>query len=207
MSISCDPNYTFSIDNHTFTIIEVDGVNHEPLVVDSLQIFAGQRYSVILTANQTVDNYWIRSLPNNGVTSFDGGLNSAILRYNGANTTADPTTTQITSVNLLVQSNLIPLDSPAAPGLPEAGGADILLNLAIAFDAAALNFTVNGVSFVPPTVPVLLQILSGAVDATDLLPTGSVYTLAPNKVVELSIPAGAAGGPVNLRSALYRCCN
>lgn len=204
MSISCDPNYTFSIDNHTFTIIEVDGVNHEPLVVDSLQIYAGQRYSAILTANQTVDNYWIRSLPNNGVTSFDGGLNSAILRYSGANTTTDPTSTQTTSVNPLVESNLIPVDSPAAPGQPEVGGADIVMNLDLGFDATALNFTINGVSFVPPTVPVLLQILSGTVDATALLPAGSVYTLAANKVVELSIPAGMVpGGPVSRRSALY----
>ena len=204
MSISCDPNYTFSIDNHTFTIIEVDGVNHEPLVVDSLQIYAGQRYSAILTANQTVDNYWIRSLPNNGVTSFDGGLNSAILRYSGANTTTDPTSTQTTSVNPFVESNLIPVDSPAAPGQPEVGGADIVMNLDLGFDATALNFTINGVSFVPPTVPVLLQILSGTVDATALLPAGSVYTLAANKVVELSIPAGMVpGGPVSRRSALY----
>ena len=204
MSISCDPNYTFSIDNHTFTIIEVDGVNHEPLVVDSLQIYAGQRYSAILTANQTVDNYWIRSLPNNGVTSVDGGLNSAILRYSGANTTTDPTSNQTTSVNPLVESNLIPVDSPAAPGQPEVGGADIVMNLDLGFDATALNFTINGVSFVPPTVPVLLQILSGTVDATALLPAGSVYTLAANKVVELSIPAGMVpGGPVSRRSALY----
>jgi iron transport multicopper oxidase len=41
VSISCDPNFTFSIDGHQMTIIEVDGVNHRPLLVDSLQIFAG----------------------------------------------------------------------------------------------------------------------------------------------------------------------
>jgi len=41
VSMSCDPNFIFSIDGHNMTIIEVDGVNHKPLVVDSLQIFAG----------------------------------------------------------------------------------------------------------------------------------------------------------------------
>lgn len=30
------------------TIIEVDGVNHNALTVDSIQIFAGQRYSFIV---------------------------------------------------------------------------------------------------------------------------------------------------------------
>jgi iron transport multicopper oxidase len=40
-------------------IIEVDGINHKPLVVDSIQIFAGQRYSFVLDANQKVNNYWV----------------------------------------------------------------------------------------------------------------------------------------------------
>lgn len=198
VSISCDPNYTFSIDGHNFTIIEADGVETQPLVVDEIQIFAGQRYSFILEANQTVENYWIRANPNLGTTGFDGGLNSAILRYSGANTTADPTSDQTTSVTPLVEANLIPLVSPGAPGIAEIGGADVLLNLNLAFNGASSEFSINGYIFTPPTVPVLLQILSGAQLATDLLPSGSVYVLPPNIVVELSIPAGLAGGPVSL---------
>lgn len=41
VSISCDPSFNFSIDSHQMTIIEVDGVNTQPLLVDSIQIFAG----------------------------------------------------------------------------------------------------------------------------------------------------------------------
>ena len=41
ISISCDPSFNFSIDSHTLTVIEVDGVNVQPLKVDSLEIFAG----------------------------------------------------------------------------------------------------------------------------------------------------------------------
>ena len=33
----------FSIDNHTMTVIEVDGTNSQPLLIDSLQIYAGAR--------------------------------------------------------------------------------------------------------------------------------------------------------------------
>ena len=84
MSLSCDPNYTFSIDNHTMTVIEADTVNTQPLEVDSIQIFAAQRYSFVLEANQDVDNYWIRALPNAGTLGFADGINSAILRYDGA---------------------------------------------------------------------------------------------------------------------------
>uniref|UniRef100_UPI00403B38C7 Laccase n=1 Tax=synthetic construct TaxID=32630 RepID=UPI00403B38C7 len=194
VSISCDPNFTFSIDGHNLTVIEVDGVNHEPLTVDSIQIFAGQRYSFVLNANQPVDNYWIRALPNVGSTNFDGGINSAILRYKGA-PNAEPTTTQSTSSNPLNEANLHPLENPGAPGAPTAGGADVNINLALAFSGTSGKFTINGASFTPPTVPVLLQILSGAQTAQDLLPSGSVYTLPPNKVIEISIPGGAVGGP------------
>jgi Multicopper oxidase len=42
VSISCDPNFTFSIDDHVMTVIEVDGANVIPLQVDSIQIFAGK---------------------------------------------------------------------------------------------------------------------------------------------------------------------
>jgi iron transport multicopper oxidase len=42
VSISCDPAFAFSIDSHQLTIIEVDGNNVQPLVVDSLEIFAGK---------------------------------------------------------------------------------------------------------------------------------------------------------------------
>jgi iron transport multicopper oxidase len=49
VSISCDPSFVFSIDGHKFTVIEVEGQNVQPLLVDSLQIFVGQRYSVVVS--------------------------------------------------------------------------------------------------------------------------------------------------------------
>lgn len=42
VSISCDPNFQFSIDGHDMTVIEADGITHQPVVVNSLQIFAGE---------------------------------------------------------------------------------------------------------------------------------------------------------------------
>jgi iron transport multicopper oxidase len=60
-------------------------------------------------------------------------------------------------------------------------------------------FLVNNVPFEPPSVPVLLQILSGAKKASDLLPAGSIYGLEANKSVELTIPGGAIGGPVGIQ--------
>ena len=51
----------------------------------------------------------------------------------------------------------------------------------------------NGVTYDPPSVPTLLQILNGN---TDLLPNGTTYFLPRNKTIELSIPSGASGGEV-----------
>nr|Q01679.2 RecName: Full=Laccase; AltName: Full=Benzenediol:oxygen oxidoreductase; AltName: Full=Diphenol oxidase; AltName: Full=Ligninolytic phenoloxidase; AltName: Full=Urishiol oxidase; Flags: Precursor [Phlebia radiata]CAA36379.2 laccase [Phlebia radiata] len=195
VSISCDSFFTFSIDGHSLNVIEVDATNHQPLTVDELTIYAGQRYSFILTADQDVDNYWIRANPGIGITTgFAGGINSAILRYDGADV-VEPTTTQATSPVVLSESNLAPLTNAAAPGLPEVGGVDLALNFNLTFDGPSLKFQINGVTFVPPTVPVLLQILSGAQSAADLLPSGSVYALPSNATIELSLPAGALGGP------------
>ena len=39
------------------TVIEDEGVNTQPLVVDQMQLFTGQRVSVVLNADQPVDNY------------------------------------------------------------------------------------------------------------------------------------------------------
>lgn len=90
---SCDPWFNFTIDGHTMTVIETDGVETEPLVVDS-SVFASQCYSVTVTANQTLGNYWIRALSSHPHERFDGGKSSSILKYRGA-PNQEPTTGHI----------------------------------------------------------------------------------------------------------------
>lgn len=41
ISMSCDPNFIFSIDGHNLTIIETDSIPTAPHTVNSFQIFAG----------------------------------------------------------------------------------------------------------------------------------------------------------------------
>ena len=62
VSISCDPSFNFSIDSHTLTVIEVEGTNVQPLVVDSLEIFAGAcveffDFRVVLIDGKTGQRY------------------------------------------------------------------------------------------------------------------------------------------------------
>ncbi|KAL0946355.1 hypothetical protein HGRIS_012588 [Hohenbuehelia grisea] len=195
VSISCDPRFMFSIDGHQLTIIEADGVNTQPLTVDRLDIAAGQRYSVVLTANQRVSNYWIRAEP-----SFPGPAsvpldpldkrNKAVLRYVGA-PQSDPVSL-LAPLGLLSktlkETDLRPLENPAAPGAPNINGADVNINLVMGISILpSVAWSINGVSFKPPSVPVLLQILSGAQDASALMPQGSIYSLPANKVIQITI--------------------
>ncbi|KAG7443717.1 laccase [Guyanagaster necrorhizus] len=192
VNIGCDAAYTVSIDSHLMTIIEADGVNLVPYTVDGIQIFAAQRYSFVLNANQPIGNYWIRANPSVGTQGFSGGINSAILRYNGANN-VEPDILNITSVLSMNETQMTPLENPGAPGSPEIGGVDVALNLVFAFTSAG-TFTINGVQFIPPTTPVLLQILSGAENVNDILPEGSIYALPLNSTIEISMPGGVIGG-------------
>ncbi|KAL1966153.1 hypothetical protein VTN77DRAFT_4705 [Rasamsonia byssochlamydoides] len=94
INTSTDMLFIFSIDNHPLQVISTDFVPIEPYWTDSLSIAIGQRYSVIIETNQTVDNYWIRTVPPQNCSSngtIQDGL-TGILRYEGAPTTTLPTT-------------------------------------------------------------------------------------------------------------------
>ncbi|CAE6438717.1 unnamed protein product [Rhizoctonia solani] len=142
-------SFTFSIEGHRLTVIEADGIPHEPLVVDSFQIYAGQRYSVIVEANQTTANYWVRapmSVAGAGTNSALDPTNVfAVLHYEGA-PNAEPTTEQGTAIGTaLVEENLHALINPGAPG--GSAPADVSLNLAIGRSTVdgILRFTFNNI--------------------------------------------------------------
>jgi hypothetical protein len=79
-----------------------------------------------------------------------------------------------------------------SPGLPLCTGTSILLS--VPFPLLRQWHPVH-----PPTVPILLHILNGAMTAADLLPNGTIsYTLPKNKVVDITFNTDtAAGGPVS----------
>ncbi|KAF0381436.1 extracellular dihydrogeodin oxidase/laccase [Gigaspora margarita] len=86
-------HYIFSIDNHPLTIIEVDSELVKPVTLNTIPINIAQRYSVILDANQPIDNYQIRAhisicTPIDNLTiNYNSALNynvTGILKYDGA---------------------------------------------------------------------------------------------------------------------------
>ena len=100
------------------------------------------------------------------------------------------------SLHPLDESHIHPLENPWEP---YQGGADVLLNLELSLNNATDKVTINNASFLPPPMPVLLQILSGKRWADELLSSGSVYVLPPNEVIVLSILVlGAPGALVSV---------
>jgi len=97
-------SFWFSIDSHDISIVELDGVEIQPISSRGVYINIGQRVSVLVRANQTVaGDYYIRAtipktcfLPYAPYTS--AGLESAgyqvrgILSYNDGTTTTTATT-------------------------------------------------------------------------------------------------------------------
>ena len=70
------------IQGHNMTVVEADGHPMEPMVVTSLDINSGQRYSVLITTDKPVGLYWI----NVKTRHRDGVVNGqAILKYTGTN--------------------------------------------------------------------------------------------------------------------------
>ncbi|CAG8443210.1 14651_t:CDS:2 [Acaulospora morrowiae] len=132
INMSAMSHFRISIDQHPLTVIEVEGTAIEPITVDSLPINIAQRYSVLVVANQSVGNYWIRanlshcSLPRDNLTiNYDTPLLTnthitGILRYDGAPIT-NPTseaypanTSDCYDLDPLILKPLNPL-SPAVP--------------------------------------------------------------------------------------------
>ncbi|KAJ7176104.1 putative laccase 1d precursor [Mycena crocata] len=195
--LSCRPFMTISFDNHTFDVMELDGVEHDPVAFQNADVYAAQRISLILNANQSVDNYWIRAPPTGGSPAnnpnFNPNLTLAILRYEGA-PEVEPTTVNVPGLKM--DDGLMHPIASEHPGQLGSGPPDFAMTLNIAQPTAPF-FEINGVSYLSPSLPVLLQLLSGAAKPHDFLPSEQVILLPSNSIIEISIP-GTGAHPFHL---------
>ncbi|RDW66476.1 putative Laccase-2 [Coleophoma cylindrospora] len=99
VNTAIDGHFQFSIDGHSLTVIAADLVPIVPYEADSILIAIGQRYDVIVEANATSGDYWLRA---GWTAACSTNLNAAditaIIRYD-ASSTADPTTTSTVTVS------------------------------------------------------------------------------------------------------------
>lgn len=54
-------DFMFSVDEHVLAVVEADGTSLQPANVHRVPISVAQRYSVILTTNQTYGSYYVRA--------------------------------------------------------------------------------------------------------------------------------------------------
>ena len=84
--------FKFHIDGHKFKVIAMDFVPIEEYETDIVSISIGQRYDLILEANQEPGNYWIRSDNQQPCAQLIVPETTGILNYKGV-AMSNPTTT------------------------------------------------------------------------------------------------------------------
>ncbi|EST05673.1 Multicopper oxidase, type 3 [Kalmanozyma brasiliensis GHG001] len=119
-------SFRFSVDGHNMTVIEADGTEVEPIVVQSLNVMVAQRYSVIIETDRPVGAYAVRAEVLDDMFPYDNPFlvmdQYAIMRYEGVSSSTQPianpsNTTLINVTESLSTSSLVPLtpiDAPAA---------------------------------------------------------------------------------------------
>jgi FtsP/CotA-like multicopper oxidase with cupredoxin domain len=91
-----DTMFKFMIDGHTMTVIAMDLVPIVPYETTYLNIGMGQRYDIIVTADQSTADYWLRAIPQTACSDNDNASNiKGIVRYDSTST-SDPTTSAYT---------------------------------------------------------------------------------------------------------------
>jgi FtsP/CotA-like multicopper oxidase with cupredoxin domain len=80
-----------SLDNHIMTVMSADFVPINPFTTEWLLLAIGQRYDVVIHANQTAGNYWFRAESQTSCFSSDAHAGRAIWTYSGVSA-GTPTT-------------------------------------------------------------------------------------------------------------------
>lgn len=80
---SVDSFVRVSLDNHTLSVIASDFIPINPFPTQWLLIAIGQRYDVVIHANQTAGNYWFRADVAGDCFSANTGAGRAIWTYSG----------------------------------------------------------------------------------------------------------------------------
>ena len=88
---SVQHSFSVSLVGHSFTIVATDMVPVQPTTVSSIYMGVGQRYDVIINANQPVANYWFNTTFSSGPCGQSNNPRpAAIFSYTGA-PSANPT--------------------------------------------------------------------------------------------------------------------
>ncbi|KAJ5527091.1 hypothetical protein N7513_011250 [Penicillium frequentans] len=191
----------FYIEDHSFKIVEIDGVYTEPTEASMLYIAVAQRYTILVTMKNStdqnypivtvVDSVLLDSIPSNLQLNYTNWL-----EYNAsaAHPQADLKVSVCTDLTPFDDFNLVPYDR--MPLLPDP---DLTIDLTVymkVLDNGADYSMFNNISYTKPKVPTLYTVLSAGDLATDATVYGD-YThavvLEHNQVVQIVLNNGDTG--------------
>lgn len=182
------PQY-FWIEGHTFRIIEVDGIYHEPADANQIYIAPAQRYSILLTTkNTTTENFAIvGSMDQDLFDTVPATLNPNVTSYLVYNKQASiPNATEIAEFAPFDDVTLVPTDKEA---LWEDPTISYTIDMKMDNIGNGVNYAFfNDITYVRPKVPTMYTVLSSG----DLATNATVYgvnthplILSHNQVVEV----------------------
>jgi L-ascorbate oxidase len=154
------------------TVVMADARYVEPFEVDNLDVYSGQTYDVLFTANQDASkNYWAGVNVRGRLPSTPTGL--AILQYspNAATTSATPVSPlwNDTATSLAQATKILArLGYEEAP--PKKSDRAIVLLTTQNLVDGHIKWAVNGISYVPRPTPVIAALKYNIKGAYDLTP-------------------------------------
>ncbi|KAF2709229.1 multicopper oxidase [Pleomassaria siparia CBS 279.74] len=158
-----DTHWKFMLDNHTMTVIAADLVPITPYTTDVLSIGMGQRYDVIITADQaaTADSFWMRAIPQSACSDNDNSDDIRGIVYYGTSTTT-PTTSAYSYTDSCDDEDLATL-VPYVAKTVGTSTSTTLEDASVGFNSDNLfRWTLNSTSMVVDWAdPTLSQILNG----------------------------------------------
>ncbi|TPX58053.1 hypothetical protein PhCBS80983_g03412 [Powellomyces hirtus] len=188
--------FRFDIPGHKMTVIEADGTLVEPRAIDHLEINAGQRYSVLITASSPSDkDYWMSTQAMWRPKSAPNGW--SILRYSNSSKESTAPAHGIPPTSLppkgpeisgWMDRHLVPLHKVR---IPAPTGPTMQLNFSQIntgpVGANTVRWKIGRQSYVLPNQAMLLQHYNGTIK--DMDPASKPIYVHKNRVVDILLQA------------------
>ncbi|RMZ79532.1 hypothetical protein DV737_g3373, partial [Chaetothyriales sp. CBS 132003] len=132
INTATNDNFKIGLDGHLIQVISADFVPIKPFYTDWLFIAIGQRYDIVIHANEIVASYWFHVVPQDGCSSNLNTNALAIFEYEGADSdtppnedrnNAPPTSDCADPNDLLVP--FVKLDVPENGKIPDSASLDV----------------------------------------------------------------------------------
>lgn len=146
--MSTDSHFKFTIDNHVMTVHSADFTPIEPYNTTMLNLFIGQRYDIVVNADQPIANYFMRLIPSEKCTNITNPDLTAILHYDGADDSY-PTSTPypVPTMECVDETDLVPVVVRNAGPFSFSSGMDITIDEDMLKTQGIFSWNVNGSSF------------------------------------------------------------